>query len=515
MDWKKALVVSSALAWLVTPNETHAFCGFYVGGADARLTNNATLVVLMRDGTRTVLSMQNDYQGPPQDFALVVPVPTVLQQENVRTLPKEIFDHVDQLSSPRLVEYWEQDPCWHPPPVEPESRVQMAPPSPSGGGGGNLGVRVEAEFAVGEYDIVILSADDSTGLETWLRQERYNIPQGASDVLRPYVEQGTKFFVAKVNVERVTFRDGRAILSPLRVQYDDERFSLPVRLGLLNSAGTQDLVVHVLARNQRYEVANYPNVTIPTNLDVANEVRERFGEFYAALFDRTLERNPGAVVTEYVWQATNCDPCPGPVLDAQDLMTLGADVLSSANNQDLMGFVLTRLHYRYGRTGLDEDLVFRAAQPIVGGREFMRDNALEHGANPDAVNNFQARYAIRHAWTGPIACSDPVRGRWGGPPGQGEMNLATGPVRPARDLAMAPRGNIELRSMLRTDAPEIGLQAGLPPTSQLLARTPASQSGCGSCSSISNTSNGGIAALSIAVPLAFWLWRRRKRSANP
>ena len=47
------------------------------------------MVVLMRDGTRTVLSMQNNYQGPPEDFAMVVPVPVVLQKENVKTLPRE------------------------------------------------------------------------------------------------------------------------------------------------------------------------------------------------------------------------------------------------------------------------------------------------------------------------------------------------------------------------------------------------------------------------------------------
>ena len=88
-----------------------AFCGFYVAGADAKLFNNATMVVMMREGTRTVLSMRNNYQGPPENFAMVVPVPVVLQQENVKTLPAAIFDKVDQLAAPRLVEYWEQDPC--------------------------------------------------------------------------------------------------------------------------------------------------------------------------------------------------------------------------------------------------------------------------------------------------------------------------------------------------------------------------------------------------------------------
>ena len=122
-----ALALLSALA-LAAPSPGHAFCGFYVGGADQRLYANATLVVLMRDGNRTVLSMQNDYQGPPSAFAMVVPVPTVLHEEDVRTLPREIFDRVDQMAAPRLVEYWEQDPCS--PPADPFARGVPQPSPP-------------------------------------------------------------------------------------------------------------------------------------------------------------------------------------------------------------------------------------------------------------------------------------------------------------------------------------------------------------------------------------------------
>ena len=104
-----AILCSLIAASLAAP--AGAFCGFYVGGADAKLYNNATMVVLMREGTRTVLSMQNNYQGPPEGFAMVVPVPVVLQKENVKTLPREVFDRVDTLAAPRLVEYWEKDPC--------------------------------------------------------------------------------------------------------------------------------------------------------------------------------------------------------------------------------------------------------------------------------------------------------------------------------------------------------------------------------------------------------------------
>src|SRR5262245_60324379 len=107
----KSWLVLFVLLVSFAPRTADAFCGFYVSGADRKLFSGAAMVVLMRDGTRTVLSMQNNYQGPPENFAMVVPVPVVLQKENVKTLPAKVFDKVDQLASPRLVEYWEQNPC--------------------------------------------------------------------------------------------------------------------------------------------------------------------------------------------------------------------------------------------------------------------------------------------------------------------------------------------------------------------------------------------------------------------
>ncbi|GAB4201043.1 MAG: hypothetical protein OHK0013_12650 [Sandaracinaceae bacterium] len=410
--WTLAASLASHAA---LPARSRAFCGFYVGGADQRLYANATLVVLMRDGNRTVLSMQNDYQGPPTAFAMVVPVPVVLEEENVRTLPREVFARVDQMAAPRLVEYWEQDPCAPPRPLPAPAGVRFR-----GGGGlpptasAELGVTIEAQFAVAEYDIVILSARDSSGLETWLHRERYNIPEGASEVLRPYVESGTKFFVARVDPARVTFENGRAVLSPLRFHYDTPEFSLPVRLGLLSSQGEQDLLVHILARGQRYEVANYANTFIPTNLRVRESVRDHFGAFYESVFRETVARNPRTVVTEYAWDAMSCDPCPGPNLTPTDMMTLGADVTPS---REAWGFTLTRLHYRYTRETLGEDLVFRAAPGVVGGRGMPDANGnMEQGVQPSPINNFQGRYAMLHPWTGPVTCNAPLRGQWGGPP---------------------------------------------------------------------------------------------------
>ncbi|HEY5921011.1 MAG TPA: DUF2330 domain-containing protein, partial [Kofleriaceae bacterium] len=239
-------LVAAAAVTLCVPHVAHTFCGFYVAGGDQQMFNDATQVVLMRSGTRTVLSMQNNYKGPPNAFAMVVPVPTVLKEADVKTLPKQVFENVERMGAPRLVEYWEMDPCAKEV-VYDMVATGAGPPPPTTTAvrrsGEDLGVKIEAQFVVGEYQIVILSAKDSTGLDKWLRREKYNIPAGAEPLLRPYVEAGSKFFVAKVDPTKVKFVDGRAELSPLRFHYDTDQFNLPIRLGLANSSGKQDLIV--------------------------------------------------------------------------------------------------------------------------------------------------------------------------------------------------------------------------------------------------------------------------------
>ena len=245
--------------------------------------------------------------------------------------------------------------------------------------------------------------------------------------------------------------DGHAALSPIRFHYESDEFALPIRLGMANSTGKQDLIVNIIAKS-RYEVANYKNVVIPTNFDVKDSVRARFAEFYAALYDKTMEANPGAVITEYAWQSqpySMCDPCPPEIPTTQDAATLGGDVVGGQIGEGT--YVLTRLHARYGKADMKDDLRFREAKPITGGREQWSKQGLEYGASPAAENNFQARYAIRHWWTGPMTCKNPQRGVWGGPPDGGYRNTIA-----ASKLAYAPRGKLALGSVIKRDLWEIG-----------------------------------------------------------
>jgi len=342
-------------------------------------------VVLVRDGDRTVLTMANDFRGDPKQFAIVVPVPTVLEQGQIHAGDRALLDHLDAYSAPRLVEYFDPNPCA----MAMEDRLSrnqgFLPAAKSMvARERSLGVTVEARYTVGEYDIVILSATQSAGLETWLKAGGYRIPAGASRVLNAYLRQGLKFFVAKVNVTEQQ-KLGFAYLRPIQIAYESPRFMLPIRLGMANADGPQELLVYALTRQGRVETTNYRTVKIPTDADVPEFVKGEFPGVYRALFARAAEREGGAVVfTEYAWDMSWCDPCASEPLSNDELRQLGVFWLDPATQGGANGGVfVTRLHACYDRAHFPEDLVFQQTSDR---------------------QNFQGRYILHHPWPGADAC---------------------------------------------------------------------------------------------------------------
>ena len=386
-------VLFLAFALTAAAPSAHAFCGFFVGKADAQLFNKSSQVALVRDGDRTVLTMSNDYQGPLSEFALVVPVPSVLTRDQIHIGNRKLLERLDAYSSPRLVEYTDPDPCavrdrssW------PMAAMPMAVRRKSAAFEDHakaMGVTIEAAYTVGEYDILLLSATQSEGLEAWLRESGYRIPPHASRALAPYIKQDMKFFVAKVNLKEQKAA-GFQELRPLQIAYESPRFMLPIRLGMANADGPQDLIVYALTRNGRVESSNYQTVKIPSDAEVPEFVQKEFGEFYKAAFTHAWKQHgQRAVVTEYVWNMGWCDPCAAPPLETAELRELGVFWLDAANAQGRMRgpmgmpITLTRLHVRYDAEHFPEDLMFQE----TGDQQ-----------------NFQGRYVMNHPFKGEMKC---------------------------------------------------------------------------------------------------------------
>ncbi len=329
------------------------------------------------------MTMANDFQGEPRDFAVVIPVPTLITRGQIHIADKALIDHLDAYSAPRLVEYYDYDPCR----IIVYDRAFPAVPMAQNAAreearAKSLGVTIEARYTVGEYDILILSAAQSNGLEIWLRENDYSIPRGASAVLGSYIKQNMKFFVAKVNLtERAKL--GYSYLRPIQVAYESPKFMLPIRLGTVNANGPQELFVYALTRKGRVEATNYRTVKLPSDVDVPMYVRNEFAPFYKAMFSEQVRKEDmSTIFTEYAWDMNWCDPCAADPLSREELRKLGVFWVNEERGGAADVFI-TRLHVRYDRQHFPEDLVFQA----TGDRE-----------------NFQARYVLHHPWNGGSDC---------------------------------------------------------------------------------------------------------------
>ncbi len=331
-----------------------AFCGTYVGPAGAELYNHVSQVAIGRDGTQTTLTLANDAEGDLSSFALVVPVPQGLTQDDVDVVEDGLFTRLDEYSTPRLVRYECEDFDYY-------DHLALADAAGGGDGSGGTdepdvdGVSVQAEFSAGEYDIVVLDATGSEGLLSWLNEHGYEVPGQASDVLQSYIEAGNQFLAARVDLPELS--PTHANLRPLQLRYESDALTLPLRLGTVNSAGVQDLLLYVVSDGDsgRVGIANYPEVEVQDEcmieLGLLQEHRD-FGEFWQESFDEARQGHDRAAwIEEYSWSPAKCDPCSAAPLTDEEVRAVGFE-------GEATEAFFTRLHLRFTPSQIDQDLSF-------------------------------------------------------------------------------------------------------------------------------------------------------------
>lgn len=382
---------------LLSTFQSQSFCGFFVAKAGANLYNKSSQVILVRDGDRTIVTMSNDFKGDVRDFAMVIPVPTVLKEQDIRVVDPTIFQRIDDHTAPRLAEYYDNNPCAPVIQYETmlmknsmvlESSVSLMEDE------ADYGVKIEAQYQIGEYDILILSATESNGLKTWLVKNGYSLPPKAEEVLDPYIKNDMKFFVVKLNLEKQLDSEFEG-LSPIQISYESSKFMLPIRLGMANAEEAQDLTIYAFTRTGRVECTNYRTIEMPSNREIPEFAEAHFDKFYVDVFEKQYKiENRRGVFLEYAWdlsatQPVKCDPCPTPPLVYDDLNKSGVGwVAQQSGWGDYSGqLFITRLHVRYDRENFPQDLRFQTT--------------------PNRTH-FQCRYIINHPASGDLSCDGAI-----------------------------------------------------------------------------------------------------------
>jgi len=341
-------ILFSLISFLL-PGTASAFCGTYVGSPGVELVNQTSQVILSRQDSRTTLTLANDYQGLAKEFAMLIPVPKVLEEDEIRTVRPELFQRFDNYSAPRVVRYECDDFYWEDADSDSDSDSDSdadadadadTPPD----------VVVEAEYQVGIYDVVILSAEESGALLVWLDSNGYGLSPDAESILADYIESGSYFFAAKVNLEDVA--EEVSFLEPLQFEYDSDAFALPVRLGTINSPGEQDVVMYILNDEDdgKAGISNYPQVTIEDECMVNIYGAGGADTYYGGLFADAWAAEEGAGwIVEYAWSPSSCDPCSTEPPTSEEFEEAGF-------NGDPWDAYFTRLRIRYTPEAATQDI---------------------------------------------------------------------------------------------------------------------------------------------------------------
>lgn len=561
------------MAAALTPLTAAAFPGFIAGKGGEKAVVHSTHAVIMERGDRSVVTVMADYEGPIEDFALVMVVPEDVTAERVATLKRDFVDRVDKLTAPRFHDFYEPDPC------EPGEWGQEWERSLKASDTGavlgqfktdsekkvakELFVDTQAKQKKGEYELEVLG--DQGALKAWLGKAGLKAPAGADAALAPYFKQGMKLLVAKVDANRIELVGGdRAQLSPIRFWTERPYDKFPARVGLTSAPPFQELVLYVFHPEKRFEVKNYHTMFPPTNITVTKDVWERVGEFYNAVYDKLLAKDPKTVLAEFAWPIEGCgEPCPDAPLMVSELMSLGGDVFEEAIPeaerrpeppeptkeeeekfkatlegkkpkekkeakkawdeeraqvayvqalQQRNKYILSRLHYRYNANTLTEDLELAPANPVEGGIDLPKGpkGTASTEVKPAKDSKLQVRFNFLEPNIKAINCEKPERWRWGKRPRE-VMRLRKTWV--ADDLTRKSRTQIKPEEVILSPVPALGLTGAPASEAKVEAKPekPAESDGCGCRVVDSKSPHAPTSLLLLALGGVAVGWRRKQR----
>ena len=345
----------AALILAAAPQSAQAFCGAYLGSSESLITNATSTVVYVREGNRSTITMSNDILTQARSFTMLIPAPGTLVASDVKVVEPGVVARIENYAAPRLVEYTCDDlhgghslkdaACG----CATDALMELAASTAMDFLPGLLD---QLEVGFGSYEISTLAASSTSELEAWAAGQGLFLPDGSADLFEEYVSGGASFISVKVDLDEVM--SGGVLLKPIQFSYESEMMSLPIRLGTLNSAGSQDVVLHVITdTGGAVGISNYPEFTVEGDCMFDEDGAGSFSRFYDDLYADQWDAEAGGAgyVTEYLWAPSACDPCTG-----------GGPLTESALRDvgyrgDPRDAVVTRLHVRYGAGAVEGDLM--------------------------------------------------------------------------------------------------------------------------------------------------------------
>jgi hypothetical protein len=310
----RALASAAILATLLDAGSANAFLVARKGKPSSE-----TQAVLARDGSTSVLTVAVKGGGAA---SLIVPIPKGAKPF-VFEVDASALSSLESITSARVEQQWEQDPCElpmdAPPPMPEETPSGKDGAEKKGGekkGADKKPAAPESRKAAALSDLGATQAEAVAALKKLGLEVDAPLEKAIGKAL------GDGYSLAALEMSEAN--GGRAAA----IGWSSESFELPTQL--ISGAGRSALDLTLLTRGSRVGVLGTPNFGVPTNLDVEPAVLGSAAEFHHQLLSKLGQEQPQAAFVQYAWGATACDSCSKP-LGPAELGALGVSAWPSAS----------------------------------------------------------------------------------------------------------------------------------------------------------------------------------------
>jgi Uncharacterized protein conserved in bacteria (DUF2330) len=242
--WLIAPLAALLFLFLVAPLPVGACGGFFC--TTIPVDQNAERIIFTMDQGSITSYVQISYTGRPEDFAWVLPMPSV---PKVDTANSSMFTDLDRLTQPIYI-------APRPPACLQRPMPAMAVPAaaPRAADGSNTTVLASGEVGPFAYDVV--TSPDPLDLVAWLRNNGYRITDEMIPLVRVYTDEGLVFLAMKLKPGQNT-----SDVTPVKLTYDASLATIPLRLTAVAAQPDMPVIVWIFAKEQT-QTLNYVPITV-------------------------------------------------------------------------------------------------------------------------------------------------------------------------------------------------------------------------------------------------------------
>jgi hypothetical protein len=260
-----ALGLCLASALTLVPRPAKACGGFFCNNVTPVVQTAERILFRVNDDCTITTVVEVQYEGPPGNFGWILPVPEVIEPDDIGTAPPGLFDTLEEHTAPVFVEETYEDGGFGGDGAGSgeEAGCGMDWGGPSWGGDGDSftpsppdtsGVEVVGEAEVGPYAVEIITAEQGDNLSNWLLQNGYQIPQSAAAPMQHYIDNGASFIGLKLQPDTPA-----GPIDALTFTFPGKVPSIPLILTAVACAPELEVIAYVAAPT-RYQPGNYEDL---------------------------------------------------------------------------------------------------------------------------------------------------------------------------------------------------------------------------------------------------------------